>query len=279
VVGPSQKRDAVKVLREKGLSERTSCGLVGLCRGTARYTAISHGDTAIREGLKKAAEKYHRFGYRRLHLMMNREGIAVNHKAVYRIYREEMLQVRRRRRKKTNIPRIPMPEATEVNQMWSMDFLWDRTISGRSLKFFVVMDDHTRNLLAFQPAYSSGSDEIIRVLSDLMLWHGKPTMIRSDNGSEFTSMKFISWVKANGIHMHFIQPGKPSQNGKVESLNGRIRDEFLNENLFFSLEDAQKQADDFRKYFNEERPHSALHGLTPLEFRQKMTATESCLVE
>jgi putative transposase len=92
-------------------------------------------------------------------------------------------------------------------------------------------------------------------------------------------MKFISWVKANGIHVHFIQHGKPSQNGKVESLSGRIRDEFLNENLFYSLENAQKQADDFRKYFNEEQPHPALHGLTPLEFRQKMTAIESCLVE
>lgn len=276
MVGPSQKRDAVKVLRQKGLSERNACCLIGLCRATARYSAKPGRDTVLRDALKEAAGKYRRFGYRRLHLAIARAGIEVNHKAVYRVYREEQLQVQRRRRRKLRIPRIPMPAATKRNQVWSMDFLWDRTIKGLPIKFLVVMDDFTKELLSLDANLSSGSQSVIRVLEDLFLWHGKPAAIRSDNGSEFTSTRFMAWINGSGIEHCLIQPGKPQQNGMVESLNGKIRDEFLNENWFFSISDARDQAFEYQRFFNEERPHSSLRGLTPVEFKKKMPVTCLC---
>jgi putative transposase len=232
----------------------------------------------LREALKAAASAHRRFGYRRLHLAVAREGWSVNHKAVYRIYREEQLQVRRRRRRKVIIERRPLPVATEPNQGWSMDFIWDRTTKGLQLKFLVVMDDCTKELLAFEPALSSGSSEVIRILGDLILWHGKPRAIRSDNGSEFTSTAFLSWIHGQGIDHFLIQPGKPQQNGMVESLNGKIRDEFLNENWFHSVADARFQAHNFQRYYNQERPHTTLNGLTPMEFKEKLMSTVSCQV-
>ena len=275
MVGPSQKRAAVKVLQTKGMSERSACRLVGLDRTTLRYVPVPPKDGELRALVKELAAKYRRAGYRRLHWKVLKRGFAVNHKAVERIYNEEGLQVRRRRRKKILIQRQPMEAARFINEVWSMDFIWDRTVKGVPLKFFVVMDDFTKELLVLEPAMSMGSFEVIQLLEGAIAWNGRPVRIRSDNGSEFTSHKFVAWTYEQRIEHFLIQPGKPNQNAMVESLNGKIRDEFLNENWFRTLDDAKDQARRFKEEYNTEREHSSLARLTPLEFKQKMTTTIS----
>jgi len=275
MVGPSQKRAAVEVLKSKGISERSACKLVGLERSTLRYSPVPPRDTALRALVKDLAGKHRRAGYRRLHLKVLKQGITVNHKAIWRIYREEGLQVRRRRRKKIRLQRQPMEAARFANEVWSMDFIWDRTSQGDPLKFLVVMDDFTRELLIFEPARSMGSTEVILLLENAIVWNGKPARLRSDNGSEFTSHQFLAWSYKQRIEQFLIQPGKPNQNANVESLNGKIRDEFLNENWFRNLEEARMMAYQFQEEYNKVREHSSLAGLTPLEFKQKMAMIAS----
>jgi putative transposase len=275
MVGPSHKRAAVKVLQDKGISERAACRLVGLDRTTHRYIPVPPKDGELRSLVKELAAKYRRAGYRRLHWKVVKRGFAVNHKAVERIYNEEGLQVRRRRRKKVTLQRQPMEAARFINEVWSMDFIWDRTVKGVPLKFFVVMDDFTKELLVLEPAAAMGSFEVIQLLEGTIAWNGKPARIRSDNGSEFTSHRFTAWTYDEKIEHFLIQPGKPNQNAMVESLNGKIRDEFLNENWFRTLVDAQAQALQFKEEYNTDREHSSLARLTPVEFKRKMTSTLS----
>lgn len=265
----------MKVLVLFGLSERAACRLVGVERSTHRYKAVAPKDGELRLLIKELAGKYRRFGYRRLHVKVLKSGILANHKAVQRIYQEEGLQVRRRRRKKIAYTRQPMQEATKPNEVWSMDFIWDRTVKGQPLKFFVAMDDFTKELLVLEPALSMASGDVIRHLENAISWFGKPTRIRSDNGSEFTSRQFLRWGCELGIDHHLIQPGRPMQNGLVESLNGKIRDEFLNERWFLELSDAKEQAEEYQNSYNTDREHSSLGRLTPQEFRQKITSTLS----
>lgn len=278
MVEPSQRREAVKALKDFGLSERSACRLIGIDRSTHRYRAVPAKDGELRSLVKELANKYRRFGYRRLHLKVLKAGISANHKAVQRVYQEEGLQVRRRRRKKIKYVRQPMSAATKPNEVWSMDFVWDRTVKGQPLKFIVVLDDFTKELLILEPATSMGSLDVIRLLDDAFLWHGKPQTIRSDNGAEFTSTRFITWTHEQGINHFLIQPGRPMQNGMVESLNGKIRDEFLNENWFLNLDDARKQAEQFKKDYNTDREHSSLGRLTPAEFKAKIEQTLSLQV-
>ena len=275
MVGPSQRREAVKVLVEFGLSERAACRSVGMERSSHRYQPVPPKDGELRSLIKELAGKYRRFGYRRLHTKVLKKGVIANHKAVQRIYQEEGLQVRKRRGKKLNSIRVPMQEATKLNEVWSMDFIWDRTIKGQALKFLVVMDDFTKELLTLEPARSMSSADVIRHLENAIAWFGKPARIRSDNGSEFTSRRFLLWEHEQGIEHHLIQPGRPMQNGLVESLNGKIRDEFLNERWFLNLEDAKEQAEEFKHLYNTDREHSSLGRLTPAEFKQKLASTLS----
>lgn len=265
----------MKVIEGKGISERRACQLVGLCRATQRYHPRPDGDAELRERIRSEAERHRRYGYRRVHFCLVRDGIPVNRKRVYRLYREEKLQVRRRRHSKQVVPRIPMPKAESPNEMWSMDFVWDRATTGQQLKYLVIMDDATKELLHFQPYTSCGSAGVIAAFEALLLWYGKPRAVRSDNGSEFTSMRFQSWMRDAGVEQRFIQPGKPQQNGMVESLNSRIRDEFLSENWFTSLRDAELQAREFQRFYNDERPHGSIRSLTPSEFRRRITEVAS----
>ena len=275
MVEPSHRREAVGVLVEFGLSERTACRLVGVERSTQRYKAVAPKDGELRLLIKELAGRYRRFGYRRLHVKILKSGIVANHKAVQRIYQEEGLQVQRRRRKKIAYTRQPMQEATRPNEVWSMDFIWDRTVKGQPLKFYVVMDDFTKELLVLEPALSMASGDVIRHLQNAISWFGRPGRIRSDNGSEFTSRQFLRWGHEHGVDHHLIEPGRPMQNGLVESLNGKIRDEFLNEHWFLNLEDAKDQAEEFKHLYNTDREHSSLGRLTPTEFKQKLASTLS----
>lgn len=274
MVGPSHKREAVKVLVEFGLSERAACRLVGIKRSSHRYRAVTPKDGELRQLIKTLAYKHKRRGYRYLHIKALKAGHKVNHKAVQRIYQEEGLQIRKRRRKKIQVVRQPLPAALMPNDCWSMDFIHDTTIDGRSLRFFVVVDDCTRELLAFEAARSMNAKAVVRHLDNAACWYGKPKRIRSDNGPEFVAYALAEWT-GDDIDHHFIQPGKPTQNSKVESLNGKIRDEFLNENQFRNLEDARQQAQRFRDEYNAEREHYSLGNLTPLEFKQKIMQTLS----
>jgi putative transposase len=217
-----------------------------------------------------------RFGYRRLHAMLRREGYEVNHKRVYRIYVEEQLWVRRRKRKRhLAMPRSPMLVPTKVNEVWSMDFVSDALAAGRRFRTLDIVDDFTREAPAIEVDTSLSGVRVTRVLDRLKLERGLPRQIRSDNGPEFISRAVEQWAYANGVEWHFIEPGKPIENAYVESFNGKFRDECLNENWFTTLADARQKIEQWRQDYNQVRPHSSLAYRTPNEFRIEAAALMS----
>jgi putative transposase len=262
------RKQAVVVMRsEVAVSERRACGLMGLWRATCRYRRRRAEDERLRQRLRELAHQFRRFGYRRLHDRLVREGWRVNHKRVGRLYRLEGLQVRKRRRKRcSSVPRLPLPAPTGANQVWSVDFMADTLSSGRKLRTLNVVDDYTRECLAIEVDTSLPGARVVRVLERLVSERGRPRQIRTDNGPEFTGRALDQWCFAKGVEQHFIQPGKPMQNGYIESFNGKFRDECLNENWFLSLGDARTIIEHWRRHYNQERPHSALGYRTPEEF-------------
>ena len=236
---PHQRRSAVGALKTHGVSERRACELASLHRSTCRYEAKKPNDLRIRARIKELAERHKRFGYRRIHVLLRRDHIEANHKKVYRIYREERLMLRSRRRKKLIVQRNRASAAMRPNQIWGLDFVFDTTESGRSLKCLVVLDEYTRYLITARIARTCTSADVIRTLEQSMSMHGEPECLRSDNGPEFTSWAMIAWTIQRGIRQCLITPGKPVENSFVESFNGTLRDEFLNENLFMGVRDAQ----------------------------------------
>jgi putative transposase len=208
-----------------------------------------------------------RFGYRRLHLLLKREGVEVNHKKLFRIYRDERLTVRKRGgRKRALGTRAPMTVPLAKNERWSLDFVSDALGCGRRFRILCVVDDFTRECLALLADTSLSGARVARELDALVKTRGRPAMVVSDNGTELTSMAMLRWQEETGVAWHYIQPGKPQQNGFVESFNGRLRDELLNETLFGSLGLARRIIEDWRIDYNGERPHTSLNGLTPNEF-------------
>ena len=262
------RKQAVVVMRsEVAVSERRACGLIGLYRGTYRYRAQRSEDGRLRMRLRELAHQFRRFGYRRLQDRLVREGWRVNHKRVSRLYRLEGLQVRKRRRKRcAGVLRLPLPAPTAPNQVWSLDFMADTLSSGRKLRTLNVVDDYTRECLAIEVDTSLPGARVVRVLERLVRQRGRPRQVRTDNGPEFAGRALDQWCFAQGVEQHFIQPGKPMQNGYIESFNGKFRDECLNENWFVSLSDARQIIEQWRRYYNQERPHSALGYRTPEEF-------------
>ncbi len=263
------RKQAVVVMRSEVavVSERRACGLMGLHRGTYRYRRRRVEDGRLRERLRELAHRFRRFGYRRLHDRLVREGWRVNHKRVGRLYRLEGLQVRKRRRKRcTGSPRVPLSQPTAPNQVLSLDFMADALSSGRKLRTLNVVDDYTRECLAIEVDTSLPGARVVRVLERLAAERGKPRQIRTDNGPEFAGRALDQWCFAEGVEQHFIQPGKPMQNGYIESFNGKFRDECLNESWFISLTDARQTIEQWRRHYNQERPHSALGYRTPMEF-------------
>ena len=267
------RREAVLVMQvEVELSQRRACGLMGLYRATCRYRKRRCEDERLRARLRELAEARRRFGYRRLQILLEREGWQVNHKRVYRLYVEEKLSLRRKRGRKRSLVRQPLPAAVAANQMWSVDFMSDTLSSGRRFRTLNIVDDYTRECLAIEVDTSLGGMRVVRVLEELKRQRGLPRQIRSDNGPEFVSRAVDQWAYEQRLQWHTIQPGRPMENSYVESFNGRFRDECLNENWFSSLADAREKIEQWRQDYNEARPHSSLQYRTPMEFARQSAA-------
>jgi putative transposase len=263
------QRIAVRAMRGNfGFSERRACRLVGVDRSTYRYQRRRAEWPALRERLRALAEERRRFGYRRLHVLLRREGYRVNLKRVYRRYREEGLTVRRRRRRRRVARGAPLAVPTQINERWSLDFLLDTLEDGRRVRLLAVVDDFTRACLAIEVDTSLGGRRVVEVLQRLTDTRGKPAVLVTDNGPEFVGRALDTWAYTQRIRLHFIEPGKPNQNAYVESFNGRLRDECLNEHWFLSLAHARHIVEAWRLDYNAVRPHSALGNLSPTEFEQ-----------
>ena len=254
---------------EHGLSERTACKLLGVERSSYRYEPRPDSNAELREALVELARQKPRYGYRRLHALLSRRGYEVNVKRVYRLYVEERLMVRRKRRKRLVRDRAAEQRLTGPNQEWAMDFIVDGLATGRMVRILSVVDAYTRECLALEADFSLGSGRVTRVLERLIAEHGRPAAVRSDNGPEFTSRRRIGWAEGWKVGLIHIQPGRPMQNGHVESFHGRLRDECLNASWFRTLNDARSTLASYRREYNCERPHSSLHYRTPQEFRQR----------
>jgi len=246
------------------MSERRACKLIGCDRMMARYRSRRPADRVLRERLRALAHERRRFGYRRLLIFLRREGFVVNHKRLFRIYREERLTVRKRGgRKRALGTRAPMPVPALPNDLWALDFVSDQLICGRRFRILAVYDVCTRECLTAIADFSLSGKRVVRELSLIIAWRGKPKMIVSDNGTELTCNAVLAWVEEMKIEWHYIAPGKPTQNAFIESFNGRLRDECLNETLFTSLMQARFALEEWRRDYNTVRPHSRIGWLTP----------------
>ncbi len=252
---------------EKGYSQRRACGLAGIDPRVYRYRSTRPDDAGLRQRLRDLAAERRRFGYRRLHILLTREGVRVNRKKLYRLYKEERLTVRKRGgRKRALGTRAPMAIPQEANQRWSLDFVSDALVDGRRFRILCVIDDFSRECLATVVDNSIPGERVARELDAIAEQRGYPCMIFSDNGTELTANVMLRWQQDRQVEWHYIAPGKPMQNGFVESFNGRLRDECLNEHLFVSYRHAREIIEGWRIDYNLNRPHTSLKGLTPDEF-------------
>lgn len=268
MVTPAVKREAVAHLKAQfGLSERRACQIAGADRKTVRYQSRRPPDTALRSRLRDLANERRRFGYRRLFVLLRREGEPSGINRIYRLYSEEGLTIRKRKaRRKALGTRAPILIEARANARWSLDFVHDQFACGRRFRVLNVVDDVTRECLAAIPDTSISGRRVARELTTLIERRGKPGMIVSDNGTELTSNAILKWCTEQKIKWHYIAPGKPMQNGFVESFNGRMRDEFLNETLFRNLTHARDLIASWATDYNTVRPHSALGYQTPADF-------------
>jgi len=259
MVTPAARRKAAAHLTAQlGLSERRACRLAGLSRSVHRYASCRRSDECLRTRLRSLAEQYPRYGYPTLHGLLKAEGLVRNRKKTYRLYREGGLQVRTKRRKKLARPRIPMQVPTRVNERWSMDFVSDQLACGRRIRILNVVDDHSRECVAQIVDVSISGLRVARCLDALAENRGLPRTIVCDNGPEFTGKEMFFWSQRTRVQLHFIQPGKPTQNAFVESFNGKFRDQCLNLNWFRDLAEARRTIEDWRVHYNEVRPHRSL---------------------
>jgi putative transposase len=265
MVTPAVKREAVAHLRTAHeMSERRACQVIDCQRMMIRYRSRRPDDPKLRERLVALARERRRFGYRRLLIFLRREGFVVNHKRLFRIYREERLMVRKRSgRKRALGTRTPMPVPALPHDLWVLDFVSDQLDSGRRFRILAIYDVCTRQCLVAIADFSLSGKRVARELDLLITRHGKPKTVGSDNGTELTSNAILSWTAKAGVDWHYIDPGKPVQNAFIESFNGRLRDEFLNETLFTSLAQARAALEEWRRDYNTVRPHSRIGWLTP----------------
>ena len=275
MVRPAAKREAVAHLRELfQMSERRACSVIDADRKMIRYRSRRPPETELRERLRCLANERRRFGYRRLFIMLRREGEPSGINRIYRLYREEGLGVRKRKGRKRAIGiRAPIVVEARPNARWSLDFVHDQMANGRRFRVLNITDDITHECLGAVPGTSLSGHRVARELTVIIERRGKPGMIVSDNGTELTSHAIFAWAKDHKIEWHYITPGKPMQNGYVESFNGKMRDELLNETLFFSLDHARKAITEWVEDYNTSRPHSALAYQTPAAFAAKLAAT------
>jgi len=261
---------AVSHTRESlGLSERKACRLINISASVYRYRPKPSNDIVLRQRLRELAEQRKRFGSPRLHILLKREGLVINHKRTERIYREEGLGLRRKRRRKGAAGiRVVLPTPIQSNERWSMDFVSDSIVTGRRFRALAIIDNYSRECPAIEVDTSLGGHRVVGVLEKLALTRGLPQVITIDNGPEFAGRALDEWAYRNGVKLNFIRPGKPIENAFAESFIGRLRDECLNTHWFLNLNHARDVIEDWRRDYNEVRPHSSLKGATPKEYAE-----------
>jgi len=263
------------VLRERarwlvsrfGVSSRRACKAIQLQRSSFNYKGRRPDQTPLRLRLRELAEVRRRYGYRRLTVLLQREGWTVNHKRIYRLYRAENLEVRTKKRKKrASHLRVVPPPPTRPNQRWCMDFVSDRIEDGHYFRTLTVIDVFTRECVALHADRHLSGRKVAHVLERVGAERGFPSDITVDNGTEFFSKAMDAWCHARGVRLDFIRPGRPTENGYIESFNGKLRDECLNAEIFLDLVDARRKLEAWRRDYNENRPHSSIRNLTPVEY-------------
>lgn len=283
MVSPQARREAVALLKaDWQLSERRACGLVDISTSVLRYQPRAQGNGPLQERIGALAAQRRRFGYRRIHVLLKREGWAINVKRVYRLYRQAGLSVRKRSRKRIGLTeRLPLLLPEQPNYAWSMDFVHDGLADGRRIRCLNIVDDFTKESIAIEVDTSISGVRVARVLDRIAEIRPLPKMIRVDHGPEFTSLALDAWAHAKGVRLAFTQPSKPTQNAYIESFNGRFRDECLNDQWFSTLYEARVLIEAWRQDYNSHRPHSSLGYVPPAEFAAQhqfatMDSTASC---
>ena len=260
----------------KGLSERRALAVLCMSASAYRYQPAPDRNVELRERILALAQRYKRYGVGMIYLKLRQAGVLVNYKRVERLYQEAKLQVRRRKRKKVPVgERQPLLRPDRANQVWSMDFVFDRTADGRVLKSLTIVDDATHESVAIEVERAISGHGVVRILERLAVQRGLPEVIRTDNGKEFCGKAMLEWAHNRGVALRLIEPGKPNQNAYVESFNGRLRDECLNEHWFTSLLHARTVIETWRREYNEERPKNALGGLTPEAYAKTLAGSDT----
>jgi putative transposase len=272
MVSARVRRHQVAFARKRGVSVRRACALLSVARSTLQYESrLVLRDAPVVAAMRELAAQYPRYGYRRIQVFLERRGQSMSADRAHRIWRQAGLQVPRRRPRRRVAMSRPRPlPATRAGHVWAYDFVFDACANGQQLKCLTVIDEYTRECLAIDVAGSIRSARVIEVLARLVSVHGAPRYLRSDNGPEFVSRAVLKWLIEAGVDTAHIDPGKPWQNGSNESFNGKFRDECLSMQWFKNRLDAKVMIEDFRRQFNEVRPHSSLGQLTPLEFKQRL---------
>lgn len=260
-------------MKARGLSERRSLNVLKMSASSLRYQPAPDRNEDLREKITELAHRHRRYGAGMIYLKLRQAGLQVNHKRIERLYSAAHLQVRRRRRKKVPVgERQPLIRPGAANEVWSMDFVFDRSAEGRVLKCLTIVDDATHESVAVVPERAIGGLQLIRILDRLAVTRGLPKVIRTDNGKEFCGRAMLTWAHSNRVALRLIEPGKPNQNAYIESFNGRLRDECLNEHWFVNLAHAKTIIEAWRREYNEERPKKALGGLTPAAYARQLAA-------
>ena len=278
MVGPQARRAVVThMMTVHGLGITRACGLMGMSRSLYRYESKRPDDAELTDRLRALAAQKRRYGYRRLHVLLCREGWVINRKRTYRVYHAAGLMVRRRKRI-AGIERLEKVMATAPNQSWSMDFVSDGFVDGRRLRCLNIVDDFTKECLAIEVDTSLPGRRVVTVLERLAESRGLPQSVTVDNGPEFVSKVLDEWAYQQQLQLRFIEPGKPQQNAYIESFNGKFRDECLNEHWFLSMRHARQVIETWRQEYNHERPHSSLGYLTPNRFTERFLTADSMVV-
>jgi len=271
VVTAPARREVVRKIADQGLSERHALRVIGMSASALRYRPAPDRNVALRETMVALAHRHRRYGAGMIYLKLRQRGLVVNHKRVERLYAEANLQIRRRKRKKVPMSdRQPLLRPDAANEVWSMDFVFDRSADGRVVKCLTIVDDATHESVDIVPERAIGGLTVTRILDRLAITRGLPRVIRTDNGKEFCGHAMLTWAHANNVNLRLIEPGKPNQNAYIESFNGRLRDECLNEHWFLNLTHAQTLIETWRREYNEERPKKALGGLTPAAYARQL---------
>jgi transposase InsO family protein len=272
MVTAPERREVVRTMVTRGLSECRALAVVRMSASSLRYVPAPDQNALLRARIVALAHRHRRYGAGMIYLKLRQGGDRVNHKRVDRLYAEARLQVKRRRRKKVpQADRQPLVRPQALNEVWSADFVFDRTAEGRVLKCLTIVDDATTEAVAIVPARAIGGLPFTRILDQLALTRGLPRVLRTDNGPEFCGRALLTWAHERGVTLRLIEPGKPNQNAYIESFNGRFRDECLNEHWFTTVPHACVVIEAWRREYNDERPKKVLGGLTPTAFARQLT--------